>query len=259
MLQSLGGSVRRLGLDPGGRGARMGRALRLSRVPERHFDHLEKKRLQKGYFFELNEMRDTGGKVFPCSPHLLSHRTSKDFPRNVSAHPINFSTGHPGLAVPTHPKGPVDVAGLLTDESGAGSSGTVVGVYFRENAKGHLRTWTEGFLASSRASQAKVGVLELCCVESLLFRAGPLKSVILGGLAKEMAKREQGSAVGGIKLMAAFGNLREFQRLLDISNRLTAYCFLVDKGGKVRWRGSGEATPEELGKLRQASEDLSRG
>ena len=203
----------------------------------RGFDHLERKRLQKGYFFELNEMRDTGGKVFPCSTSLISPEEAADFPRNTQAHQINATASSPSS------KGLVDIADVFT-----GRGASVVGLYFRENAKQNVLSWTEGYDNSTKG-EARAQVVELCCVESLLFRAGPLKSLIQRGLAQDMAKREKERGVE-ILCLAAFGNLREFQRLLDISNRLTSYCFLVDSAGRVRWRGSGAATSASARKAR---------
>ena len=63
---------------------------------------------------------------------------------------------------------------------------TVVGVYFRENAVAHLRSWTEPL--SSKGART----MEVCCVESLLFRAGPLRSLVLRGLRANAEKRLQG-------------------------------------------------------------------
>jgi len=37
----------------------------------------------------------------------------------------------------------------------------------------------------------------------------------------------------------AFGDTWSFRKSLRIRNKLTGYVFLVDKKGRVRWRGTG--------------------
>ncbi len=204
------------------------------------FDHFEKKRLQKGYFFELNEIRDTQGKIFPCTEGVIRAAAAEAFPE-VTAHDADNAG--------------VDLARDVLRRAG---SGAVVGLYFRENAKAQLRSWTEGFAGQGQLQRGGgsgicngqgVQVVELCAVDSFLFRAGPLKRLLLQGLR---------GAPDGVRSFAAFGKLRDFQHALGISNRLTAYCFLVDGKGRVRWRGSGTATEEELGKLRSAAATLAK-
>jgi len=210
-------------------------------------DTLEQKRLQKGYFFELNEIRDTGGKVFPCSTRLLSSEEALDFPLVKVEHargPLDNLLA-PERALQNH--GGTNLE-LVRDVLRNGSNrSTLVGIYFRENAKVNLRSWTEGYCAkygTDDANGRKLQVVELCCVESLLFRMGPLKKMLMKGLGE--------NAVEATNYFAAFGKLRGFQQQLQISNRLTAYCFLIDVQGKVRWKGSGGASEDELEKLRAA-------
>mmetsp|Transcript_356 Transcript_356/g.819 ORF Transcript_356/g.819 Transcript_356/m.819 type:complete len:150 (+) Transcript_356:121-570(+) len=113
----------------------------------------------------------------------------------------------------------------------------LVGVYFRDGAKEMVKSWTEGYLgAHGQCSDLKV--LEVSCVESLVFRWAPLQKVLVQGLVKN-AKQD-------VEYLASFGNASGMMRRLDVSNRMTAYCFLVDCRGNVRWRGSGKATDKEL-------------
>lgn len=202
-------------------------------VQSRGFDHLERKRLQKGYFFELNEMRDSGGKVVASSQGLVPVQRARPFPSGVSATHVD-----PTLATR-------DLRDLVSS-----APATVVGVYFRENAVAHLRSWTEPL--SSKGART----MEVCCVESLLFRAGPLRSLVLRGLRANAKKRLQGKNLGTVESVACFGNLRDFQRDVGIENRLAAYCFLVDSSGNVRWRGSGEASDAEVRSLWGAAQAL---
>lgn len=55
----------------------------------------------------------------------------------------------------------------------------------------------------------------------------------------------------------------QLRKALDIVNRLTLYVLLVDQKGRVRWRGTGKGTPDEIESLircaRQLAEEGGRG
>lgn len=195
----------------------------------------ERKQLAKGYFFEVDEVRDTGGKLFECTRGLIPSKRAVDFPQLVATRPEN--------------KGEVKLLDALREtDTTQNNKNTLMGVYFRENAKSQLKSWTEGYL-EKHGLDADLQVVELSCVDSFLFRAGPLKSMLLRGLHTQ--------AKDQIQYFAAFGTLPEFRQRLDIQNRLSAFCFLLDGEQRVRWRGCGEASGEELEKLRQAVMALS--
>ena len=43
---------------------------------------------------------------------------------------------------------------------------------------------------------------------------------------------------------------------LGISNMKTCYVYLLDKRGRIRWQGTGTATPQELQTLQQFTKQL---
>lgn len=51
------------------------------------------------------------------------------------------------------------------------------------------------------------------------------------------------------QLVSYFGDLRVLTEGLDMSNRLTAYVFVIDHAGKIRWRSSGEMTEADAAGL----------
>lgn len=53
-----------------------------------------------------------------------------------------------------------------------------------------------------------------------------------------------------------FGDTREARRSLGITNLLTGYVYLVDRDGRVRWRGSGLAEAWEVEVMLDASAAL---
>ena len=52
-----------------------------------------------------------------------------------------------------------------------------------------------------------------------------------------------------------FGDAAPLEEL-GMSNALSAYAFLLDAHGRVRWRGSGKPTEDEINTLLQATEQL---
>lgn len=48
-----------------------------------------------------------------------------------------------------------------------------------------------------------------------------------------------------------YGDSSELVEALGIKNTITAYVYLIDRSGKVRWKACGKATPEEYKTLKQ--------
>ena len=101
-------------------------------------------------------------------PGSRARPRARPFPSGVSATHVD-------------PPSPRDLRDLVSS-----APATVVGVYFRENAVAHLRSWTEPL--SSKGTRT----MEVCCVESLLFRAGPLRSLVLRGLRTQREEEASG-------------------------------------------------------------------
>lgn len=59
-----------------------------------------------------------------------------------------------------------------------------------------------------------------------------------------------------VEVVYAFGDTWSFRRSLRIRNKLTGYVFLVDKKGRVRWRGTGFSTGSEVQSLCNALKKL---
>ncbi|KAL2937514.1 Mitochondrial ATPase complex subunit ATP10, partial [Bienertia sinuspersici] len=54
----------------------------------------------------------------------------------------------------------------------------------------------------------------------------------------------------------SFGDHYYFRKELKILNLLTGYVFLLDKFGRIRWQGYGEATADELSSLLSCTSHL---
>ena len=207
----------------------------------------ERKALAKGYFFAVDEVRDTGGKLFECSRGLIPTKIAVDFPQLAVTRPadkteVRLLDALRGTNTDTNTK---TNTGIIRPTP----KNTLMGIYFRENAKSQLKSWTEGYTEKHGFDPAGLRVVELSCVDSLLFRVGPLRNVILRGLESQARARGEGNP---IQYFAAFGSLPEFRQRLDIHNRLSAFCFLLDGEQRVRWKGCGEASGEELDELNKA-------
>ncbi|KFM26716.1 hypothetical protein F751_6673 [Auxenochlorella protothecoides] len=69
-----------------------------------------------------------------------------------------------------------------------------------------------------------------------------------------------------VQYLFHFGDAKPLCHALGLTNRLTGwveggvrYVFLVDGAGRVRWRGSGPPTPNELAGFLAAAEQLAQG
>ena len=60
------------------------------------------------------------------------------------------------------------------------------------------------------------------------------------------------------RFLVHFGDSREYETALGMSNRLLGYAFLVDSKGLVRWKGSGEASPSEVEAMLSCTEELAQ-
>ena len=51
-----------------------------------------------------------------------------------------------------------------------------------------------------------------------------------------------------------FGDSYDWRKEMGISNRLTAYLYLIDSSRRVRWEACGPASPQEVGDLIRCGE-----
>lgn len=143
-----------------------------------------------------------------------------------------------------------------------------------------VRSWLDPYLeahyqqAPSTSSDAKkFDAIELCFFEHrfLSFARGYVGS----GVKKLVPVEHQGSTylsfgnnlVSWINVLLVNSNsyylyglrnllLQDFGTKLLIPNFCTGYAYLLDKQNKIRWRGSGQAKPEEVTKMIELSREL---
>lgn len=124
---------------------------------------------------------------------------------------------------------------------------TLVGVSFRQYGYEMLPSWCGPFEERTGFAQVQLSV-----VDSFLFSL--MQGYVLNGLKSTVPEHRFQDTFVSFGA-AGSGELRE---ALGIDNRLTGYVFLVDGAGRVRWRGSGAATPVELDALVRCAKDLNR-
>ncbi|CAI5461002.1 unnamed protein product [Closterium sp. Yama58-4] len=242
-----------------------------------------KDELNRGYFDDFKELKETGGKLGP-SP------TSSPLPAAGAAL-------FPRITGTTSSRASVE---LPLDLQGDTCPVVLVCVAFRANAQGMVESWLKPFLqhASSSSSSAapslstpshtpapasttpdssqptdslphrfppgSVRAVHISWIESWLLSTRPIRSWLLSSLRGAEAKQQArlADAVGSegvdgvLTNVYAFGDAWEFRKRLGIVNRLTGYAFLVDGKGRVRWRASGTASDDEVTCLLSATDKL---
>ncbi|CAI7762815.1 unnamed protein product [Closterium sp. NIES-54] len=242
-----------------------------------------KDELNRGYFDDFKELKETAGKLGPAP-------TSSPLPAAGAA-------VFPQITGTTSAKASVE---LPLDLQGDACRVVLVCVAFRANAQGMVESWLKPFLqhASSNPSSAdsspltpsltsapnsatpdssqpsdspphrfppgSVRAVHISWIDSWLLSTRPIRSWLLSSLRGAEAKQHarladaaDSEGVDGVLTnVYAFGDTWEFRKKLGIVNRLTGYAFLVDAKGRVRWRASGTASDEEMSCMLSATHKL---
>lgn len=129
---------------------------------------------------------------------------------------------------------------------------TLVGVSMRQIGAKNLRTWSDPFAKRvhlSPRAHDHTAMLHVSVVEN------PLLKLFKSWLLKDLRKAETDLSLQRRSCLK-IGDVGEIRKVLEVDNRLVGYVFLLDHEGKVRFRGSGVATEEELNVLFEAALDL---
>ncbi|EIE20745.1 hypothetical protein COCSUDRAFT_57309 [Coccomyxa subellipsoidea C-169] len=193
--------------------------------------------MKRGYFDDFKDLKETQGRMFQASEQLS--------PAGTSPHLPPMAVVEPGGAEVLFPPSQDSMrVGLLC-------------IAFRAGAEDKLRSWSEPF---REAMQGRSGArwFDMSLVESVVMRIWPFKQMILrSGLTKPTAPAEACQLQP--EHIFHFGDATEIRRVLGMTNRLTGYAYLIDGKGRVRWRGSGQATAAEAENLVACSKELLSG
>jgi len=188
--------------------------------------------MEKNYFDDFKELRDTQGKMFQSSTQLTPPSHAPPFP------PISA----------TAPDGSISPVIPLTAVGGqveATNQITLICIGLRAGCQPMLEKWAAPFTHQPPLPSpfpSSLSVVELSIVDSKLMSIWPLKSLLLR---ESRTAKRPGYAVHP-RMLTYFGDSDELRRRLGLANKLTGYIFLVDGKGRIRWQASGFPTKEEI-------------
>ncbi|EDO44976.1 predicted protein [Nematostella vectensis] len=171
--------------------------------------------ITKGYFSDLKELKQSGGKRFFAKDKLITEKDALVFPefqaKNLRNRVINLRTEFPG-------------------------STTLVLMWLRAYGQIMCSKYKENF-TKEFADHPDVKYFEVNVVEGWFYRL--LKPFIEKSLRSQIPVKNQGN------YLCYFGNTEPLKKGL-VENVIVGYAFLVDSHGRVRWKAHGTPTQEEL-------------
>ncbi|XP_076944517.1 uncharacterized protein LOC143615227 isoform X1 [Bidens hawaiensis] len=204
-------------------------------------DAIEKERarlkdeMNRGYFADMAELKEHGGKIATANKIIIPAMTAVKFPQLEA----NSSNGKCF-------KLPITTYGTDTESmKDEIPKATLMCLSFRATSQAMTDSWSAPFIEAFKDSN-KVRLYEISFIESWLLSLTPIKKLLLMMLNK--SKPEENSLLHK-QIAYAFGDHYYFRKELKILNLLTGYMFLLDKFGRIRWQGFGNATPDELSSL----------
>jgi len=199
--------------------------------------------MRSGYFAGLQELKVDGGKLAPATSAVESTGSALAFPKGIRL---------------------VDAADAPASLPPLGAAVTLLLVLSRAGAQPALDSWAVPFAercaplapppADTRPppAAAACALAQLGLVESSVMSLPLLRRAILrgggGGAPNEVRAKT-------LRLFH-FGDAAPLRRTLTMPNKFAGYVFLLDARGRVRWRGSGVATPAEVVAMHAAADTL---
>jgi mitochondrial ATPase complex subunit ATP10 len=190
--------------------------------------------MQRGYFDDFREFRDTKGKVFRATERLLPASHAPQFP-SIS---VADSRGNEFTF-------PVDAATAT-----ATPAVRLIVAAFRAGAQNMVEAWATGF-SKAFSNHAQAALVELALIEQPIMGLWPFRKAIMAAGTGSQDKYGMPA-----QYLYYFGGTDDIRAVLGMKNRLTGYAYLLDRAGAVRWRGSGAPDDAELNSMLQCSRQL---
>nr|AKM76490.1 AT1G08220-like protein [Melianthus villosus] len=190
--------------------------------------------MTRGYFADMSELKQHGGKIAVANKIIIPAIEAVKFP----ALEVNYSDGKM-LKIPSN--------GTVTDADQAESpKASLVCLSFRASSQAMIASWTTPFLGTF-SDKTNIDLYEVSLIDSQILCWKPIKRMLL----KMMKNSNHQGENDGLKrqIVYSFGDHYYFRKELKILNLLTGYIFLIDKFGRIRWKGFGMATEDELSSL----------
>ncbi|TVU17300.1 hypothetical protein EJB05_33321 [Eragrostis curvula] len=269
-LARCGTGVDRNGAAPLARAAFSRGFLDLHKMGSKEAIEKEKARLtdemSRGYFADIAEIRKNSGKIAEASKVIIPEVDAVKFPDLAVESPDGGGSLRLPLVAPS-PEGNDHEAGS-TEVPDA----SLVCLSFRASSQKMVESWSLPFLDAFGASKnipiyevpmingscalhyfkpylkGKYVMFQVSFIDSWLLSSSPVRLAFLKVMRKSNNPRRH--------VVYAFGDHYDFRKQLQILNLLTGYIYLVDRLGRIRWRGFGSATQEELSSLTACTSSL---
>lgn len=185
--------------------------------------------MQRGYFDDFRNFRDTQGKVFLSPERMIPSSAAPLFPSIRPLLPDGSVTSFPfaGAAAPLS---------------------TLVCVAFRAGAQGMLEQWAHHF-ANAHKDDSRAALVELALIESAVMKIWPFRHMLISASSQKKSPNKT-------QYLYLFDNVESLCAPLHMANRLTGYAYLLDQAGRVRWQGSGSPDEREVTTLLECSSRL---
>ncbi|XP_051132553.1 uncharacterized protein LOC127252431 [Andrographis paniculata] len=198
-----------------------------------------KDEIGRGYFDDISEMKRHGGKIGMANKIIIPAAAAMKFPA-IEVNGLDAST----VKLP-----------VISDEKAAGTSSpsnapkaSLVCLSFRASSQPMVASWSLPFLKTFGHYSTDIHLYEISLIDTWLLCWGPIKKLLLKVMRKP--KPDEKQQVFQRQVGYYFGDHYYFRKELKIINLLTGYVFLLDKFGRIRWRGYGWATEDELASLK---------
>ncbi|KAJ0235994.1 ATPase complex subunit [Hirschfeldia incana] len=191
--------------------------------------------MNRGYFADMKEFKEHGGKIAAASKTLISAASAMKFP----ALAVTFSNGKSMTLPITSNSNEVNKECLDVPKV------TLVCLSFRASSQEMISSWSKPFIESF-GDRKDLQLFEVSFIDKWLLGLAPIRKLLLRVLAKP--KNSENSALQR-QIAYSFGDHYHFRKQMKVLNLLTGYILLVDKSGRIRWQGFGTATPEEVSQL----------
>jgi mitochondrial ATPase complex subunit ATP10 len=210
--------------------------------------------MQRGYFDDFRDFRDSQGKVFHSPTRLIPAAAAPLFPQIT---PLT-SDGTPVSFPFTGPSAPAASLVCIAFRAGAQEMIEAWAEPFSRTAASQLKDSEQGEeeqqqpLTSSKSSNKNFALVELALIESVVMGIWPFRNILM---------KNGGASQGKYAMPATYlyhfvRDTETIRNALQMTNRLTGYIYLLDSLGRVRWRGSGNPSSIEIEMLLQCSYQL---
>eukprot|EP00658_Telonema_sp_P-2_P056015 TRINITY_DN44512_c0_g1_i1.p1 TRINITY_DN44512_c0_g1~~TRINITY_DN44512_c0_g1_i1.p1 ORF type:complete len:216 (+),score=48.64 TRINITY_DN44512_c0_g1_i1:222-869(+) len=197
----------------------------------------------QGWFSRLRGMLAGSEANKAARKELLAEIKAGSFNEMHAAQAYSEGTSSAGLA--TTKKAPmfpvIETTALNGDEvklpAGLEHKVSLVGLACRASADEHIASWSGPFEDAFKGDPG-IRFVDLKLIEGMLVRI--MKSSIMATTRSRTPEERHGD------VLYYSGDSDE---VFNLENRFVGHMFLLDSSGRVRWRGRGTATPEQVERL----------